>query len=341
MTCSWALLERPSTTNATRISPRTRRERVRARGRGGYRFASFRIGGASKEAVIFSVKYLEKHDYVVVAPDPEAPKVRQACLSDKGREALDAYQQQTAQSRSARASDSANTRSRASRPSWNRSSGTATTAHHRSRPASCHRRTLGGRRRNRPRRSPIIRWCSTAAATPTALTRSNGARLETASGEQSRSRRRRRDASRRRAETLPSSSSITSMRGTPPVPIGEQRLVQAGVLGSRLRDLLLDNGTIADHPRRDLSRDLCPAFGNAIQGPLRYSISTGSPRLAKTESVAAASQLSADVITGRSEATGARSRQRPIVRRRKTSRGRSGQPRTKRFESDRVDVDRM
>ena len=51
--------------------------------------------GASKEAVSFSVKYLEKNDYVVVAPDPEAPKVKQASLSDKGREALDAYRQQT------------------------------------------------------------------------------------------------------------------------------------------------------------------------------------------------------------------------------------------------------
>ena len=73
--------------------------------------------GASKEAVSFSVKYLEKNDYVVVAPDPEAPKVKQASLSDKGREALDAYRQQTvAVEATARASSSANTRSRTSAP---------------------------------------------------------------------------------------------------------------------------------------------------------------------------------------------------------------------------------
>ena len=78
--------------------PRTRRGAWCGRSAAaGYRFASFPYRtGASKEAVTFSVKYLEKHDYVVVAPDPEAPKVKQACLSDKGRDALDAYRQQTA-----------------------------------------------------------------------------------------------------------------------------------------------------------------------------------------------------------------------------------------------------
>jgi len=50
-----------------------------------------RLSGVSKEAIAMAVGFLAKGHYVVVAPDPTAPRTKLVRLTAKGREARDAY----------------------------------------------------------------------------------------------------------------------------------------------------------------------------------------------------------------------------------------------------------